>query len=202
MSSIWIYIPCSACYNPIPSSESLCLQNSAAFYWIDITVQKDKAWIYFPGGHCLKTTTTPLCFCRLPLKLGGIFHISKHKNNRAICLISPKDNNTLVRRYIPYRPSYINPTYYPLVTRHRNEALDKNGLDNGLLLGSTKALPETRFTRAYWHPSQCNFTANAQDMLKRISSTVIISGFIGICQETMSWKRIAYMMWFPNICFT
>ena len=48
------------------------------------------------------------------------------------------------------------------------------GSGNGLLPDGTKPLPEPMLTRDYWHPSQCNFTENAQDMLAKIFIETLI----------------------------
>ena len=50
----------------------------------------------------------------------------------------------------------------------QTKILVNNGSDNGLLPDGNKPLPEPMLTRNYWHPSQCNFTENAQDMLANI----------------------------------
>ena len=46
-----------------------------------------------------------------------------------------------------------------------DQILVNDGSDNDLLPGGTKPLPEPMLSRNYRHPSQYNFTENAQDML-------------------------------------
>ena len=63
-----------------------------------------------------------------------------------------------------------------------------------------KPLPARMLTRDYCHPSQCNFTENAKDMLANVHRKLYVLIFLYIGQGTMSWDTMCYRWpWLPRL---